>query len=444
MTPAHEGPSVSIRNFTDNKHVREVFIFIAVVLGGFFLPQWLWGWTIPSHQIAYGVIIGSLTALTSFGLALVYRANKVINFAQADLGAVPASLAVGLVTVSMWSFWIAVPLALIASVALGSFVEFTVIRRFSKAPRLILMVVTIGLAQLLAGLGVAIPFWLGAELPPQQLPVPFDFSYDFKGYIFHANSLLAIITTVVAIFFLFVFLRFTSIGIALRASSESADRAGLLGVNVGFTHNVAWVIATLMASITLIMRASILGLPLGSSLGPSILLRALTAAVIGRMERFGVMFLAACGLGVVEVMIIWNKSSSALVDPVMFVIVIGVLLLQRRSKESRVEDQAISSWQNAANVRPIPRELISLPEVQVGAARVASAVRGRAHRVAVHARTAATRTWPPPSRSTRSSPSRSCCSPAGPVRSAWGRSRSSPSARQRRAPRTCTGNSIPP
>jgi ABC-type branched-subunit amino acid transport system ATPase component/ABC-type branched-subunit amino acid transport system permease subunit len=355
---------MSIRNVTDNKHVREVFIFLVVVVGGFYLPQWLWNWTIPSHQIAYGVIIGSLTALTSFGLALVYRANKVINFAQADLGAVPASLAVGLVTVSMWNFWIAVPLALIASVALGSFVEFTVIRRFAKAPRLILMVVTIGLAQLLAGLGVSIPFWLGADFPPQQLPVPFDFSYDFNGYIFHANSLLAIVTTLIAIVALFSFLRFTSIGIALRASSESADRAGLLGVNVGFTHNIAWIIATLMASITLIMRASILGLPLGSSLGPSILLRALTAAVIGRMERFGVMFLAACGLGVVEVMIVWNKGSSTLVDPVMFVIVIGALLFQRRSKESRVEDQAISSWQNAANVRPIPRELLALPEVK--------------------------------------------------------------------------------
>ena len=112
--------------------VREVFVFLLVALGGYFLPQWLWGWTIPFHQIVYGVIIGSLTALTSFGLALVYRANKVINFAQADLGAVPASLAVGLVTVSMWSFWIAVPLALVASVALGSFVEFAIIRRFRR------------------------------------------------------------------------------------------------------------------------------------------------------------------------------------------------------------------------------------------------------------------------------------------------------------------------
>lgn len=342
----------------------ESAVVAAVIALGYVVPQIVWGWTIPTHQIVYGVIIGSLTALTSFGLALVYRSNKVINFAQADLGAVPASLAVSLVVVWSWSFWIAVPLALVAAVALGSLVELVIIRRFAQAPRLILMVVTIGVAQVLAGLSVAIPFFLGADLRPQQLPAPFDFSFDLGGYVFHADALIAIVTTLVAIVALMLFLRFTSIGIALRASSESADRAGMLGVNVGFTQNVAWVIATVMAAITLILRASVLGLPLGSSLGPSILLRALTAAVIGRMERFGVVFLASCGLGVVEVMIIWNKGSSTLVDPVMFLVVVGALLFQRRSKESRVEEQATSSWQNVANVRPIPRELARLPEVK--------------------------------------------------------------------------------
>ena len=92
MSAATVTATTTIRNVTDNKRVREVFVFLLVALGGYFLPQWLWGWTIPFHQIVYGVIIGSLTALISFGLALVYRANKVINFAQADLGAVPASL----------------------------------------------------------------------------------------------------------------------------------------------------------------------------------------------------------------------------------------------------------------------------------------------------------------------------------------------------------------
>ena len=67
---------------------------------GYFVPQWVWGWDMPAGELVYGFIIGSLTALMAFGLALIYRSNRVINFAQADLGAVPASLAVALITLS--------------------------------------------------------------------------------------------------------------------------------------------------------------------------------------------------------------------------------------------------------------------------------------------------------------------------------------------------------
>ncbi|HEY7105732.1 MAG TPA: ATP-binding cassette domain-containing protein [Acidimicrobiia bacterium] len=352
------------RNVGENRIVRFVAITLAVAAFGYYVPQWAWDWSMPGGTLVYGVIVGSLTALMAFGLALVYKSNRVINFAQADLGAVPASFLISLITLEGWSFWIALPAALIASVVLGSFIEFVIIRRFSRAPRLILMVVTIGIAQLLANLGIALQFFMGADLPQQTFSPPFDFSFEIPPQIFHANELIAVITTLLAIVGLWSFLRFTSIGIALRASSESSDRASLLGVNVGLTHNIAWIIATVLATVSLILRAGIIGLPLGPAFGPQTLLRALTAAVIGRFENFTAIFLASCGLGAVEQIVYWNKGSPDLVDPIMFVIVIAALLLQQRNKESRVEDQAISSWQNAANVRPIPRELLALPEVK--------------------------------------------------------------------------------
>lgn len=353
-----------LRRATDHPVVRMCAIALAVAAVGLILPQWAWGWSIPAGVLVQGVIVGSLTALLAFGLALIYRSNRIINFAQADLGAVPASLAVSLISLEAWSYWLAIPLALVASIALGAMVEFVIIRRFSNAPRLILMVVTIGLAQFLAGFGVAIPFFMGADIPKQTFPSPFDFSFEIPPVVFHANDLIAVITTVLVVVGLFLLMRFTNIGIALRASAESTDRASMLGVNVGFTHNVAWMITSFLAAVTLILRAGIIGLPLGSAFGPEILLRALTVAVIGRMENYAVMFLAACGLGAVEQVIYWNKGSPTLIDPVMFVIIIGALLLQRRRRESRVEDQATSSWLHATNVRPIPRELLRLPEVK--------------------------------------------------------------------------------
>ena len=135
-------------------------------------------------------------------------------------------------------------------------------------------------------------------------------------------------------------------------------------MNVGRIHNLAWVLATVIASVGMILRAGVLGLPLGSAFGPQILLRALAAAVIGRMENLAVIFAAACAIGVVEVAIIWNEGSALLIDPVLFVIVLGALLLQRRNRESPVDDETLSTWSLAASVRPVPRELARLPEVR--------------------------------------------------------------------------------
>ena len=219
-------------------------------------------WPTPAGILVWGVVLSSLSALLALGLALIYRSHRVINFAQADLGAVPASLAVSLVALAGWSYWVAVPFALVVAAVLGAAVEFLVIRRFARAPRLILMVATIGLAQLLAGFGQAIPGFFGASFPPYGLPPPFDFRFEIDPFIFHANELVTVVATVGVIAGLFAFLRYTNIGIALRASADRADRASLLGVNVGLTQNVAWVLAALIGAVAMILRAGTLGLPL--------------------------------------------------------------------------------------------------------------------------------------------------------------------------------------
>ena len=162
------------------------------------------------------------------------------------------------------------------------------------------------------------------------------------------------VTTVAVTLLLFAFLRYTNMGIAMRASASSADRASLLGVNVGRVHNLAWVIATLIATIGMILRAGFLGLPLGSAFGPQILLRALAAAVIGRMENLAVIFVASCGIGMVEVAILWNKGSGTLIDPALFVIVLGALSCSGANRESPVEDQALVQLDPCGDGAPDP------------------------------------------------------------------------------------------
>ncbi len=324
-------------------------------------------WPTPFGIVVWGVVLSSLSALLALGLALTYRSHRVINFAQADLGAVPASLAVCLVALSGWSYWLAVPFALVVAVVLGSLVELIVIRRFARAPRLILMVATIGLAQLLAGIAQGIPGLFGATFPPYSLAPPFEFRFEIHPFVFHANELITVVVTLAVIGLLFAFLHRTHLGVALRACADRSDRASLLGIDVGRTQNVAWILTTVIAAVAMILRAGALGLPTGSVFGPSLLLRALAAAVIGRMEHLGVIFVAACGIGIVETSVLWNEGSAALIDPVLFVIVLGALLVQRRRREPAPESQLGSMWDDAARVRPVPRDLLRLPEVRLGA-----------------------------------------------------------------------------
>src|SRR3954447_11598745 len=172
-------PSGSI---VDNRYLRQSL----EVAGGAVIFYWAlqWLWPTPAGVVVQGVIIGALTALISFGIALIYRSNRVINFAQADLGVVPASLGVVLIAAKHWSYWLAMPLALMTAVVLGMVVERVFIRRFAHAPRLILMVVTIGIAQILAGLGTAIPFFFGLNFPPQKFNSPFDFHFEINPIVF--------------------------------------------------------------------------------------------------------------------------------------------------------------------------------------------------------------------------------------------------------------------
>jgi branched-chain amino acid transport system permease protein len=255
---------------------------------------------------------------------------------------------------------------LAAAVVLGALVGgLMVTQRFFRAPRLILTVVTIGLAAGLSAGEIFMPRGFGVKVPPQQFASPFNFSFRIHPLVFHGNDLLAMVMVPVSIVLLAGFFRYTNIGIAVRASAESADRASLLGVPVRRVNVVLWIVATLLATVGLILRAGVVGLPIGSALGLPILVRALAASVIGRMERLPTIFVASLGIGIIEQAVVWHTGRGLLVDPILFVVIIGALLVQRR-RASRQDDAAISSWQAVREVRPTPRELASLPEVRWG------------------------------------------------------------------------------
>ncbi|MEX2539957.1 MAG: ABC transporter permease [Actinomycetota bacterium] len=361
-TPFAAGFRGQAGRLVDDAFVRKAFTYAGIALL-FYLAEQLF-WPAPMGVLVQGMVIGGLTALIAFGIALIYRSNRIVNFAQGDLGAVPASLAVLLIVGPGLPYALALPIGVAAAVVLGAFIEFIFIRRFFRAPRLVLTVVTIGLAQLLALGGILLPNAFDITTPPQSFPSPFDFHFAIGQTIFRGNDVLAMVAVPVCIVALVAFFRFTNIGIAVRGSAENADRAFLLGIPVKRIQTVVWVVATVLAALAVFLRAGIVGLPIGNVLGPSILVRALAAAVMARMERLPTIFGASLLLGVLESAIIFHTGRSILVDPILFVVVLGALLLQRRGEVARTDET--SSWKVASEFRGIPRELIRIPEVAWG------------------------------------------------------------------------------
>ena len=111
----------------------------------------------PVGALLSGAITGTIAALGAVGIALIWRANRIVNFAQGDLGVFPATLAVLLVTLSGLPWLLGVGIGLVTAIAVGLAVDLLIMRRFFRAPRLLMTVATIGLSQILGFCALILP-----------------------------------------------------------------------------------------------------------------------------------------------------------------------------------------------------------------------------------------------------------------------------------------------
>ena len=332
----------------------------------------------PTGSVVNGLCTGALYGLMGVGLILIYRTNRIINFAVAALGAVPGLLGVLLMVVRDWSWWICFPIAVVGGALVGGLVDVFVIRRFSQAPRLILTVATIGVSQILAYFGFLIGLGLGTEGDPQPAPItPFTkmASVFISGQRFSMDYAFAVVMVLVCVAALTLFLRFTRIGIALRASAENADRAALLGIPVGRVQTVAWVVAGTLAGLIIFIRSTIVGVPANGALGYETLLFALAAAVIARLDSIPVCLAAGMAIGALAESSLVSTGSSSLATGIMLGIIL-VALFTQRGRMSRAMDTGVSTWQAVREFRPIPLELRGTREVTIFRAVIAVLVGG--------------------------------------------------------------------
>jgi branched-chain amino acid transport system permease protein len=319
---------------------------------------------VPVGVAVEGLILGLLGAMVAVGMALIYRANRILNFAQGELGTAPTVLVVCLVVYAGWNYLLALSVGLAGSVLLGALVELAVIRRFFRSPRLILTVATLGLAQLLSLGAVFIPMIWGQQPATNQVHFPLTFHFTIEPIVFSADYLVAVVVAPLALAGVAALLRCTSIGVAIRASAESADRAGLLGVPVNRLQTVVWSVAAVLSFTGVFLQAGIQGLPVISTLNLSVLLAALAALMLGNLVDLPAVSVSAVALGLLQEGVTWNNPSNPqLVEPILALVIVVCLTL-RKVGAARVDQDWSSSWNVSDEVRPVPHELRALPEVR--------------------------------------------------------------------------------
>jgi len=315
---------------------------------------------------ALGVVSGLLTSLVALGLALVYRANRILNFAQADLGAVPTTLTVGLVAVTGLPWLAGVTLGLASAIVLGAVVEFFIIRRFFRAPRLLLTVATIGISQLLAVASILLPrLWGKTIFTDQAMPEPFSAHIEIGSQVFGGSEILALVVAPLMLLVLALFLRGTDLGIAVRASAERSDRAALLGIPVRRLQTLVWVIASVLSFVGVFLHASIFGYGSAASLSPQALVFAMGALVVGRMDNLPAVAVSAIALRILDAGVTANNPSAPGRVYVVLALVLLVSLVFRRVGTSRTATDGVSAWSSAEEVRPLAAELRKIPVVRV-------------------------------------------------------------------------------
>lgn len=330
----------------------------------------------PLGVIVLDALIGLPYALLGIGLILVYRANRVINFAQAQLGAPAALLGVLLMKIEHVPYLLAIVATLVFAALIGGVSEFVIMRRFANAPRLVMMIATIGLGLLLAVLQLLVPGWFGVTIgglsgqtvsmaPPVT---PFShFHFIISGVRFSGDVVVIAVVTFAAVAALSMFFRRSATGIAIRAAAENTDRAYLMGIGVRRLSTVVWVMAAMLAGLAMFLQTPVTGVEVGVEVGPTALIYGLAAAIIARMESFPLALAGGVAVGVLTQSVFYVYNDPYLPVAVIVPVLLAVLLGQR-GKLSRGEDLALGAQRQAAQFRPVPPELRRLPEVQWGKA----------------------------------------------------------------------------
>jgi branched-chain amino acid transport system permease protein len=234
-------------------------------------------WADFGQQVTSGLAAGAIYASLALALVLIYRATDVVNFAQGEMATFTTFFAWSLMDHGL-SYWPAFVLTLIFAFAGGVAVERVLIRPVERRPELVIVIVTIGLLIALNGL----TGWIwGAEVKAFDSPFP-NRTIDIGGVAVSTQDIGTFCVCLATVLLVWLFFRFTTVGLAMRAVAVNPDASRLMGVRVGWMLALGWGLAAVLGAVAGMMAAPTVFLDPDMML--VILIYAFAAAVLGGID----------------------------------------------------------------------------------------------------------------------------------------------------------------
>jgi branched-chain amino acid transport system permease protein len=271
------------------------------------------------QQIASGIAMGSVYACLGLALVMVYQSTHHINFAQGEMAMFSTFIAFLLLKAGL-PYWLAALATLAFGFIAGFLIERLILRPLGEVPELSVIVVFIGL---LIGVNSLAGWIFGHRLEPFPSPFP-NKAFGTTLISGHELGTIVVVTAVMAL--LYVFLRFTKVGLAMRASAENPVSARLAGIAVSLMLSLGWGMSALIGAIGGLMVAPVVFLEPNMMSG--VLIYAFAGALLGGIDNPWGAVAGGLMVGVIENLAGTYVVGTELKLTLALVLIVGVLLVR--------------------------------------------------------------------------------------------------------------------
>jgi len=279
------------------------------------------------QELILGLRDGSLFALVALGLVIIHRTTGVLNFAYGHMGMFAVYITFTCFAILNMPLLIAVSIGLLFAVALGLVTEKFLLRPIRHLSHSAMLIITLGMLMTLEGMALWIWGQNVQQLPSLITGKPLMINLGETFLVIPQQDLLIFILTAVIVFGTFFYLKYTKVGLAVRASSQNEEAAKLMGIPVGGVYGFAWGFGVALSALAAILAAP------KTYVEPNMMLnlqiQGLTAAVLGGFDSLPGAIVGGLLLGVIEQYV--GAFISAELKLAFALIIIIVLLLIKPS-----------------------------------------------------------------------------------------------------------------